>query len=65
MSFNSTPKVPNYEVRMNVLTATNNKINLKNEGVKNGSYARVLAKRTADNLFSRKCNQLKNKCIAQ
>ena len=49
MSFNSTPKVPNYEVRMNVLTATNNKINLKNEGVKNGSYARVLAKGTADN----------------
>ena len=41
MSFIATPKVPIHEVRMNILTASNNRINLQNEGVKNGNYARV------------------------
>ena len=63
MSFIATPKVPIHEVRMNVLTASNNRINLKNEGIKNGNYARVLARRKSDNLFSKQCNINSNRCV--
>ena len=63
MSFIATPKVPFNEVRMNVLTASNNRINLQNEGVKNGNYARVLARRKSENLFSKRCNINSNRCV--
>ena len=59
MNFIAKPKVPTRENRMVVLSATNNKINLKNEGIKHGSYARVLANRKLTNLCSVNCS-LKN-----
>jgi DNA-binding beta-propeller fold protein YncE len=65
MNFIAKPKVPTHEIRMNVLNATNNKINVNNEGVKHGGYERVLARRKADNLFSVKCKSLRGNCIKQ
>ena len=62
MNFIAKPKVPTREIRMNVLTAYNNKINVNNEGVKHGGYARVLARRKANNIFSDKCKSLISNC---
>jgi hypothetical protein len=45
-----------HEVRLVVLDAVNNTINLKNEGVKNGSYARVNARRNANNMLTNPYN---------
>ena len=41
-----------HEIRFVVLDAVNNAINLKNEGVKYGSYARVNARRNANNMLT-------------
>jgi hypothetical protein len=45
-----------HEVRLVVLDAVNNRINLKNEGVKYGSYARVNARRNANNMLTNPYN---------
>ena len=45
-----------HEVRLVVLDAINNKVNLKNEGVKYGSYARVNASRNAKNILTNSHN---------
>jgi hypothetical protein len=50
-----------HEVRLVILDAVNNKINTKNEGIKNGSYARVNARRNAKNILTNPYNP--NCCI--
>ena len=62
MNFIATPLVPKHENRMIVLNASNNKINVNNEGIKYGGYHRVLARRKADNLFSQQCKSSIYKC---
>jgi len=45
------------EIKMVVLNATNNTITTKNEGNKFGSYARVYAKRNANQMLTSSCNR--------
>ena len=45
-----------HEVKLVVLDAVNNTVNLKNEGVKYGSYARVNARRNANNMLTNPFN---------
>lgn len=45
-----------HEIKLVVLDAANNKVNTKNEGVKFGSYARVNARRNANNIFTNPYN---------
>jgi hypothetical protein len=45
-----------HEIKLVVLDAVNNKVNTKNEGVKFGSYARINARRNANNIFTNPYN---------
>jgi len=45
-----------HEIRLVVNDAINNKVNLKNEGIKHGSYARVNARRNANNMLTNPYN---------
>jgi hypothetical protein len=45
-----------HEIRLVVKDAIHNKINLTNEGIKHGSYARVNARRNAKNILTNSHN---------